>query len=144
MKKVNKFYKIIIDSNIWISFLIGKKLIGLQNHIDSQNIKIITCDEQLVELSEVFKKPKIKKYVEKEQISEFFELLKESSEIVIISSKSNICRDPKDNYLVSLSLDSNADYLITGDKDLLILNKINKTIVLNYNDFDRIILTSNQ
>lgn len=71
MKKVNKFYKIIIDSNICISFLIGKKLIGLQNYIDSQDIKIIT-----------------------------------------------------------------------GDKDLLILNKINETIILSYNDFDRIILTS--
>lgn len=135
MKKANKFYRIIIDSNIWISFLIGKKLIGLQNHIDTQNIKIITCNEQIVELSEVFKKPKIKKYFKKEQVSEFFELLIQSSEIVNLSTISNICRDPKDNYLVSLSIDSNANYLITGDKDLLILNKINETIVLNYNDF---------
>jgi len=55
MKKASKSYRIIIDSNIWISFLIGKNLRGLQNHLDSQNLKIITCKEQLVELSEVFK-----------------------------------------------------------------------------------------
>jgi predicted nucleic acid-binding protein len=34
MKKESKSYKIIVDSNIWISFLIGRNLIGLQNHID--------------------------------------------------------------------------------------------------------------
>ena len=64
-----------------------------------QFIKIITCDEQLHELSEVFKKPKIKKYFSKDQIIEFFELLDESSEIFLIRTKTNLCRDPKDDYL---------------------------------------------
>ena len=35
MKKENKSYKIIVDTNVWISFLIGKNLKGLQKHIDS-------------------------------------------------------------------------------------------------------------
>lgn len=141
MKKESKSYKIIVDSNIWISFLIGRNLIGLQNHIDSQNLKIITCNEQLIELSEVFKKPKLKKYFTKDQITEFFELLDESSDSIIISTKSNIYRDPKDNYLVSLALDSKADFLISGDKDLLELNKIGETVVLKYADFDTYIST---
>ena len=61
MKKESKSYKIIVDSNIWISFLIGKNLSGLQNYIDSLILRIITCNEQLLELKEVFKKPKLKK-----------------------------------------------------------------------------------
>jgi hypothetical protein len=92
-------------------------------------------------LSEVFKKPKLKKYFTKDQITEFFELLDESSDSIIISTKSNICRDPKDNYLVSLALDSKADFLISGDKDLLELNKIGETVVLKYADFDTFIST---
>ena len=139
MKQGSKSFRIIIDSNIWISFLIGKNLRGLQNHIDSQNIKIITCNEQLIELSNVFKKPKLKKYFTKEQISEFFELLDESSDYIVISTQTDICRDPKDNYLVSLALDSRANFLITGDKDLLELNKIGETIVVKYSDFNSII-----
>jgi uncharacterized protein len=139
MKKGNKSYRTIVDSNIWISFLIGKNLRGLQNYIDSKNIKIITCNEQLIELSEVFKKPSLKKYFSKEQIIEFFELLDESSECVKISTKTNICRDPKDNYLVSLSLDSESDILITGDKDLLDLKKIGNTIVLKYTEFETLV-----
>jgi uncharacterized protein len=140
MKKGNKSYKIIVDSNIWVSFLIGKNLKGLQNQIDSQFIKIITCNEQLYELSEVFKKPKIKKYFSQEQVIEFFELLDESSENFHIKTKTNICRDPKDNYLVSLAIDSRADYLITGDKDLLELEKIGETTILKFSDFNKIII----
>ena len=90
MKKESKSYKIIVDSNIWISFLIGKNLSGLQNYIDAQILRIITCNEQLLELTEVFKKPKLKKYFSKEQIEEFFELLDESSDNVLISTKSEL------------------------------------------------------
>jgi putative PIN family toxin of toxin-antitoxin system len=139
MKTEDKSYKIIVDSNIWISFLIGRNLKGLQNQIDSQFIKIITCNEQLFELSEVFKKPKIKKYFSKEQIIEFFELLDESSENFVIKTKTNLCRDSKDDYLVSLAIDSKADFLITGDKDLLEMVKVNVTIILNYSEFDNIV-----
>ncbi len=75
MKKASKSYKIIVDSNIWISFLIGKNLSGLQNLSDSRNLKIITCKEQLTELAEVFKKPELKKYFSKEQVAEFFDII---------------------------------------------------------------------
>jgi len=136
MKKGNRLYKVIIDTNIWISFLIGKSLKGLQNYIDSQSIKIISCDEQLLELSEVFNKPKIKKYLPKEHVEEFFDLFEESTELVKIITKTNICRDSKDNFLVSLAIDSKADYLITGDNDLLELNKIGETKVLKYTEFN--------
>jgi putative PIN family toxin of toxin-antitoxin system len=138
MKRGSKSYSIIIDTNIWISFLIGKDLRGLQNYIDSQNIKIITCNEQLCELAKVFQKPKLKKYFTKEQITGFFELSDESSDSVNILTKTEICRDPKENYLASLALDSKADFLITGDMDLLVLCKIDETIVLKYTDFNNL------
>ncbi len=139
MKRKSKKYKIIIDTNIWISFLIGKSLRGLQNHIDSQSIKIITCKEQYCELSEVFKKPKIKKYFTKEQVEEFFELLDESSDCKELVTKSNVCRDAKDNYLVSLAIDSHSNFLITGDQDLLELNRIGETLVVKYSDFEQLL-----
>lgn len=134
-----KSFKIIVDSNIWISFLIGKSLQGLQTHINSNLINIITCEEQLQELREVFNKPKIRKYFSKEQILDFFELLDEASEKVILKSKVKICRDSKDDYLVALAIDSQADYLITGDYDLLELVKIQNTNVVNYSEFNSIV-----
>ena len=138
MKKANKSFKVIVDTNIWISFLIGKNLKGLQEYIDSQTIIIVTCNEQIQELTEVFKKPKIKKYFTPEQIGEFFELLGESSVNVIIKTKTKLCRDLKDNYLLSLAIDSNADFLITGDNDLLILTSAENTKIIKFIDFEKI------
>lgn len=138
MKKANKSFKVIVDTNIWISFLIGKNLKGLQEYIDSQTIIIVTCNEQIQELTEVFKKPKIKKYFSPEQIGEFFDLLGESSVNVIIKTKTELCRDLKDNYLLSLAIDSNADFLITGDNDLLILTSVENTKIIKFIDFEKI------
>jgi predicted nucleic acid-binding protein len=56
----------------------------LQNFIDSKIIHILTCEEQLRELSEVFERPKLQKYFDKDQVAEFFELLEESSEFITI------------------------------------------------------------
>ncbi|WP_412467589.1 putative toxin-antitoxin system toxin component, PIN family [Pedobacter sp. KLB.chiD] len=38
-----------------------------------------------------------------------------------------IFRDAKDNFLLSLCVDGNADFLLTGDQDLLSLEKIGTT-----------------
>ena len=138
MKKVNKTFKIIVDTNIWISFLIGKSLKGLQKYIDSQKVLIVTCSEQILELNEVFQKPKIKRYFNSEQIIEFFELLDESSVIIDIKTKTNLCRDLKDNYLISLALDSQADYIVSGDNDLLVLSKVENTSIIKFSEFENI------
>jgi len=138
MSKENKRFNIIIDSNIWISFLIGKSLAGLQNHFSKDSIRIITCKEQLLELSEVFKRPKFSRYISRNQVHEFFELLEDVSEIVTLTAISDLCRDKKDNYLLSLALDSQADYLITGDNDLLSIEKINSTSIISYTEFSNL------
>ena len=122
MKKESKINKVIIDTNVWISFLIGKHLKGLHKMIASDTIKIITCKEQLSELSEVLQKPKIRKYFTLYQINEFFELLDDCSLIVDVKSEVDICRDPKDNYLLALAKDAEANYMISGDDDLLTLH----------------------
>jgi putative PIN family toxin of toxin-antitoxin system len=137
MKKVNNAYKVIIDTNVWISFLIGKSLAGLHKFIYHEKIAVITCKEQLLELSEVLHRPKIKKRFSQKHINEFFSLLDEVALLVEISTISSICRDPKDDYLLSLSIESDANYLVTGDLDLLIIKKINNTEIINYSDFEK-------
>lgn len=72
-------------------------------------------------------------------MEEFFELLDESSDCIELVTKSNICRDAKDNYLVSLSIDSHANFLITGDQDLLELVRIGETLVVKFSDFEQLL-----
>ncbi len=47
-----------------------------------------------------------------------------------VSSDCKECRDIKDNFLLNLAIDSNADYLVTGDSDLLELKSIRDTRIV--------------
>ena len=133
-------YKVIIDSNIWVSFLIGKNLRNLVQYVRNEQIAIITCEEQLQELSLAFQKPKLQKYFQPNQIATFFSFLKGVSLIVPITSIVPLCRDPKDDYLLALSITSKANFLVTGDTDLLDLQQINNTIIIKYTDFGKIMI----
>ena len=50
------------------------------------------------------------------------------------------CRDPKDNFLLELAVSAEADYIITGDKDLLVLNPYKNINIVSANDFEKILL----
>ena len=79
------------------------------------------------EIKEVTSRERLKKYFPLESVNELLELLETIAEKVEIKPTHFINRDPKDNFLLDLIDFSKADYLVTGDKDLLILEKINST-----------------
>ena len=56
-------------------------------------------------------------------------------DLIEVESVVNICRDIKDNFLLALAKDGNADYLLTGDKDLLVIKKFGKTKITTIVDF---------
>ncbi|WP_294823081.1 putative toxin-antitoxin system toxin component, PIN family [uncultured Flavobacterium sp.] len=49
-----------------------------------------------------------------------------------------MCRDPKDNFLLDLIDESKADYMVTGDKDLLVHNPFKGTAIISSSDFEKI------
>lgn len=128
--------KIIIDNNIWISFVIGKRLSSLRKILTNKQIQIFVCAELIFEFLDVVSRPKIQKIVNKSDITATKKLLDAYCEFVEIehNAKSAI-RDPKDLFLFSLAESINADYIVTGDKDLLILGSHKKTKILSFNDF---------
>ncbi|WP_200819200.1 putative toxin-antitoxin system toxin component, PIN family [Tolypothrix sp. NIES-4075] len=54
----------------------------------------------------------------------FLDVVKKCSQFIEIKSQINICRDPDDNKFLELAKDSNAEFLITGDQDLLSLKTL--------------------
>ncbi|MDR0581600.1 MAG: putative toxin-antitoxin system toxin component, PIN family [Prevotellaceae bacterium] len=136
MSEANSICKIVIDSNIWVSFLIGKRLSRFLQYILDEHIVIITCKSQLLELSRVFEKPKVKKLIHPDRIRSFFNFLEEYTVSIPVTTITDLCRDPKDNYLLSLSIDARVHYLVTGDNDLLALRHINNTVIINFADFE--------
>ncbi len=127
--------KIIIDTNLWISFLIGKQLANLKDLIVEETIKVIVSEQILEEIITVTQRPKLQKYFSQSKVNELIKFLKITGIYVEIKSEVSICRDAKDNYLLALAKDSQANFLITGDQDLLILQQFEQTEIINYADF---------
>lgn len=130
-----KSKRIIIDTNLWISFLISNKLNELDLLIDSGAITLIFSNELIEEFLEVTNRPKFKKYFKNTDIDALLNQIQNHGELIKVKSNVNICRDEKDDFLLNLSIDSKADYLITGDNDLLILGKIKRTNIISWSDF---------
>jgi putative PIN family toxin of toxin-antitoxin system len=127
--------KIIIDTNIWISFLIGKELQVLKDLVISENVKIITTDQLITEIRLVTSRDKLKKYFNRDKVSDLISLLDILADKVKIKKVDKICRDPKDDFLLALSKESRANYLITGDKDLLDIKVYGRTKIVTVKQF---------
>lgn len=103
--------------------------------IFAEKIVLLFSDELMTEFIDVTSREKLKRYFTKEDIASLIDLIEEYGEIVKIKSKVDKCRDKEDNFLLSLAKDGKADYLITGDKDLLVLKKFEKTRIASLTSF---------
>jgi len=118
----NKTDRVIIDTNLWISFLITKDFKRLDSKIKSGRVKLLFSLELIEEFLAVAHRPKLKNYFSKEDLELLLDLFDIYGELVSVKSEVKVCRDPNDNFLLALAKDSKAKYLLTGDKDLLFLN----------------------
>jgi uncharacterized protein len=134
-----KNIKVIFDTNVWISFLIGKRLSSIKEHISARQIKIIISAELLAEIRDVTGRERMRKYFPAESVNNLIEFLETIAEMIVPKSNHTICRDPKDNFLLDLIEASKADYLITGDKDLLVHNPFKTATILTPANFEKII-----
>ncbi len=138
-----KNIKVIFDTNVWISFLIGKRLLFLKDFIASEQITIVFCDQLLKEIKDVTSRPKLKKYFPKETVIELIELIEAIGEKFNPKQIHFLNRDPKDNFLLDLIDLSKADYLVTGDTDLLLHNPFKTALILSPSNFEKAVLNSN-
>ena len=100
--------RIIIDTNLWISFLISRKYERLDTLLFSKKCKLLFSKELLEEFIEVSKRPKLKKYISSADLKKILDTIEEYAEYVEVTSESELCRDSKDNFLLSLALEFNA------------------------------------
>ena len=126
---------IVLDTNIWISFLIGQTLDEMEDRFLENEIHILTSNAQLYEVRDVISRPKFVKCFDEIERSQLEEFLVKTAYIVDPYEKIEPCRDPKDDYLLELACAGDADYLVKGDEDLLVLGKIMTTRIIRLNEF---------
>lgn len=131
----NKPDRIILDTNLWISFLITKNYSKLDHILFERKGVLIFSLELLSEFIDVCKRPKFQKYFTQSDIENILKTIEDYGEFVGVKSKISMCKDPKDNFLLALAIEGKADYLITGDAVLLELRKIGKTKIVTISHF---------
>jgi len=131
----SKPLQLIIDTNLWISFIISNKQQLLDPLLFSGKAKLLFSTELITELESTITKPKLKKYFKTNTLEEMLLAFDAFIDLIDVQSIVTICRDPKDNFLLALAKDSKADYLLTGDNDLLDIKNFGKTKIITINNF---------
>ncbi len=131
--------RIVIDTNVMISFLIGKRLQRLKGKLADSSVKLVLTEQLITELKLVTGRPKFKKYFKKNDVLDFLNLISAIGLMFEIPEIPEVCRDSKDNFLLGLCSISSADYLVTGDKDLLEIVEYQGTRIINPSEFEKLL-----
>ena len=83
---------------------------------------VLVSDSTLSELAQVLARPKFDKYLSQEDRKRFFALIAPLCIKIDIVQTITACRDPKDNKFLELALNGSADFILSGDMDLLALH----------------------
>lgn len=128
--------KVVFDTNILIAAFLTEGLCsGLLIRARKHDFDLILSDDILREFKGILKK---KFKISSSDISEITDIITEAASEIFhkVSSAPRICRDPNDDMIIACAFDASADYIVTGDEDLLTLKKFNNIIILNPRNFE--------
>ncbi len=127
--------RVVFDTNVFISAFATEGVCSvLLKRARLKEFELFVCSVIINEVESVLKQ---KFKVEEEIIREVVELIKESSEPVSIVEKvEGVCRDGDDDLILSCAVSACADYLVSGDKDLLEVKKYENIKIVSPKDFE--------
>lgn len=129
--------RVVVDTNVWVSFLIGKQLDRLDEHLQRKKVVMISSRRQALEIAVVLERPHLREYVteEKRMLLDYFTI--RTAQLAEPKERIEVCRDTKDNYLLEIAVAGKADCIVTGDQDLLVLHPFHGIEILSYREFER-------
>jgi len=134
----NKKTRLVVDANAWISSLLKPRFRFRLNIVFGAAYHLMVSEELFRDLANAMRKPYLVTRISPVDYESLVSMLRANAELVEVHSVVDACRDPKDNFLLALTKDGNADYLITGDDDLRSMKQFEKTIIVSLNEFETI------
>jgi putative PIN family toxin of toxin-antitoxin system len=131
--------RVVLDTNILVSALIRPqgRVGAVLKHLRHGTYTLLYAQPLLEELVDVLNRPRIRdKYsVTEEDVKAFLALLLLRGEVVHPEWHITVCRDSKDNKFLDVAVAGQADVLVSGDKDLLVLHPFQDIPILSPAEF---------
>ena len=129
--------KVIIDTNLWISFLIGHQTQLVRRMLTDLRFDVYVCSRLIEEIRDVASRDKIRKYVSEADLDDLLAIINAFCQFATIEAEvaPTAIRDPKDLYLLAFADTIGADYIVSGDADLTDLGQYNQTRIMKQADF---------
>ena len=128
--------RIVLDTNALVSRLL------LPDSIPGQAVRkaveegsILMSESTLFELADVLGREKFHAYVSIQDREEFLRMLGRIVEMITILHAVHDCRDVRDNQILEVAVNGQAQVIVTGDEDLLVLNPFRGISILSPVDY---------
>lgn len=129
--------RFVLDTNVLLSAALFKRSLARQafDRVVMSEGAILLSESVLLELNGVFSRSRFDQYTSIESRSQFLIELLKIVEMIEIVDLIKVCRDPKDDKFLELAINGNANYLLSSDKDLLVLHPFQDVKILTPADF---------
>lgn len=137
--------RVVVDTNVLVSGLLGIKnspSSRILTAIRNQQIILVISPVILEEVVDVINRERIVKLTKMrdEERKEFIDELIERSEVTAGKQMSKIVgRDVKDDKFLACACEAKADYIVTGDEDLLTLREYEGIKIIKPREFIKLI-----
>ncbi len=139
-KKEKAAIKVVLDTNVLVSSLLFQgKLAGIVRLWKKGRIIPLFSRDTFDEFKAVLEYPKFslswqeRKNIIEQEVLPFFEV------VGIVDPVKGICRDPDDDMFIACAVSASADFIVTGDKDLLDIGKYQSVTIISGSDLLKIL-----
>ena len=122
----------VLDINVLVSALLFPGICrSIVSSLEKDRFSLALSPALLEDFLRAVEKPKLKRLVPPEILEEIISLIHMKAVIVEPKTKVKACRDPDDDAVLECALAARADFIVTGDHDLLILGRFRKIFILS-------------
>jgi uncharacterized protein len=123
--------RLVFDTNVLVSaMMLPQSKPRLAWNLARRTGVVLASHETLEELDSVLRRPKLARYIATSERIAFLDELARVVDLVQVTQRLSLCRDPRDDKFLELAYAGRANLLLTGDADLLVLHPFRGTAIV--------------
>lgn len=129
---------VVVDTNVLLTYLLSPDPTGtvvdrLLDAAASNRLELLLPVQVMVELNIAVQRPRLARRVTHHEVESVLRRVTEIATVLPLLNEEPpaICRDPKDDFLIAVAFLHDADFLVTQDTDLLVLDPIGKLRIID-------------